>query len=65
MEEDIPITERVEPVKPKTPPPPAPEKIEVVEDEKEVAESCHFGKACTIENVTEFLKCRINAFAFD
>ena len=27
MEEEIPITERVEPVKPKTPPPPAPEKI--------------------------------------
>ena len=39
MEEDIPITERVEPVKPKTPPPPAPEKIEVVEDEKEVEET--------------------------
>jgi len=39
MEEDIPITERVEPIKPKTPPPPAPEKIEIVEDEKEVEET--------------------------
>ena len=39
MDEDIPITERPEPVKPKTPPPPAPEKIEVVEDEKEVEET--------------------------
>ena len=39
MEEEIPITERIEPVKPKTPPPPAPEKLEVVEDEKEVEET--------------------------
>ncbi|NVK52909.1 MAG: energy transducer TonB [Flavobacteriaceae bacterium] len=39
IEEDIPITERPEPVKPKSPPPPAPEKIEVVEDEKEVEET--------------------------
>jgi len=39
MEEDIPITERIEPVQPKTPPPPAPEKIEIVEDEKEVEET--------------------------
>ena len=39
MDEDIPITERIEPVKPKAPPPPAPEKIEVVEDEKEVEET--------------------------
>lgn len=39
MEEDIPITERIEPVKPKSPPPPAPEKIEIVEDEKEVEET--------------------------
>lgn len=39
MEEEIPITERIEPVKPKTPPPPTPEKIEVVEDEKEVEET--------------------------
>ena len=39
MEEDIPITERPEPVKPKAPPPPAPEKIEIVEDEKEVEET--------------------------
>ncbi len=38
-EEDIPITERVEPLKPPPPPPPAPEKIEVVEDEKEVEET--------------------------
>jgi len=39
LEEDIPITERIEPVKPKSPPPPAPEKIEIVEDEKEVEET--------------------------
>ncbi|QOD59968.1 energy transducer TonB [Polaribacter haliotis] len=39
LEEDIPITERIEPVKPKTPPPPTPEKIEIVEDEKEVEET--------------------------
>ncbi|KOY52034.1 energy transducer TonB [Polaribacter dokdonensis] len=39
MEEEVPITERIEPVKPKTPPPPTPEKIEVVEDEKEVEET--------------------------
>lgn len=39
MEEDVPITERPEPVVPKAPPPPAPEKIEVVEDEEEVVET--------------------------
>lgn len=39
MEEEIPITERIEPEKPKTPPPPTPEKIEVVEDEKEIEET--------------------------
>lgn len=39
LEEEIPITERVEPEKPKTQPPPTPEKIEVVEDEKEVEET--------------------------
>ncbi|TVZ56526.1 outer membrane transport energization protein TonB (TC 2.C.1.1.1) [Lutibacter sp. Hel_I_33_5] len=39
LEEEIPITERIEQPKPKTPPPPAPEKIEVVEDEKEVEET--------------------------
>ena len=39
VEEDIPITERIEQVKPPPPPPPAPEKIEVVEDEKEVEET--------------------------
>jgi len=39
MEEDIPITERIEEIKPKAPPPPAPEKIEIVEDEKEVEET--------------------------
>ena len=39
MEEEIPITERIEPEVPKTPPPPTPEKIEVVEDEKEVEET--------------------------
>lgn len=39
MEEEIPITERIEPEIPKAPPPPTPEKIEVVEDEKEVEET--------------------------
>jgi protein TonB len=39
MEEDIPITERIEAVKPKAPPPPAPEKIEIVEDKSEVEET--------------------------
>lgn len=39
MEEEIPITERVEQVQPKTPPPPAPEKIEIVENEKEIKET--------------------------
>lgn len=39
LEEDVPITERPEPVVPKAPPPPAPEKIEVVEDEEEVVET--------------------------
>lgn len=39
MEEEIPITERIEQVQPKTPPPPTPEKIEVVEDEKEIEET--------------------------
>jgi len=39
MEEEIPITERIEQIKPPPPPPPAPEKIEVVEDEKEVEET--------------------------
>ncbi|GGG94369.1 protein TonB [Polaribacter pacificus] len=39
LEEDIPITERVEPEIPKATPPPAPEEIEVVEDEKEVEET--------------------------
>ena len=39
VEEDIPITERIEQIKPPPPPPPAPEIIEVVEDEKEVEET--------------------------
>jgi len=39
IEEEIPITERLEQIKPPPPPPPAPEKIEVVEDEKEVEET--------------------------
>ncbi len=39
VEEDIPITERIEQIKPPPPPPPAPEVIEVVEDEKEVEET--------------------------
>ena len=39
VEEDIPITERIEQIKPPPPPPPAPEKIEDVEDEKEVEET--------------------------
>jgi periplasmic protein TonB len=39
LEEDIPITERIEPVKPPPPPPPAPEIIQVVEDKSEVEET--------------------------
>lgn len=39
LEEEIPITQRIEQIKPPPPPPPAPEKIEVVEDEKEVEET--------------------------
>lgn len=39
MEEEVPITERIEPEKPKLPPPPTPEKIEVVEDKEEVEET--------------------------
>lgn len=39
VEEDIPITERIEPTKPPPPPPPAPEVIEVVKDEKDVEET--------------------------
>ena len=39
LEEDIPITERIEPVKPPPPPPPAPEIIQVVEDKEEVVET--------------------------
>lgn len=39
LEEEPPITERIEPEIPKAPPPPTPEKIEVVEDEKEVEET--------------------------
>ncbi|CAI8431829.1 MAG: Uncharacterised protein [Flavobacterium sp. SCGC AAA160-P02] len=39
MDEEPPITERIEPEIPKTPPPPTPEKIEVVEDEEEVEET--------------------------
>jgi len=36
---DIPLTERIELVQPPPPPPPAPEKIEIVEDEKDVIET--------------------------
>jgi periplasmic protein TonB len=39
MEEEIPITERIEPEQPKTPPPPTPDKIEIVEDKKEIQET--------------------------
>jgi protein TonB len=39
LEEEAPITERLEPEIPKTPPPPTPEKIEVVEDEEEIEET--------------------------
>lgn len=39
LEEDIPITERIEQIKPPPPPPPAPEIIEVVEDEEDVEET--------------------------
>ena len=39
VEEDIPITERIELVQPPPPPPPAPEVIEIVEDQKEIEET--------------------------
>ncbi len=39
IDEDIPITERIEQIKPPPPPPPAPEVIEVVKDEEEVEET--------------------------
>ncbi len=39
LEEDIPITQPIEPPPPPPPPPPAPEVIEVVEDEVEIEET--------------------------
>ncbi|MAP53930.1 energy transducer TonB [Altibacter sp.] len=39
LEEEIPITQQIEPPPPPPPPPPAPEVIEVVEDEEEVEET--------------------------
>lgn len=39
MEEEIPITQKIEPEQPKTPPPPTPDKIEIVEDKKEIEET--------------------------
>jgi len=39
VEEDIPITERIEQIKPPPPPPPAPEIIEIVEDQQEIEET--------------------------
>lgn len=39
VEEDIPITERIEQTQPPPPPPPAPERIEIVEDQTEVEET--------------------------
>jgi len=39
QEEDIPITERIQPVKPPPPPPPAPEIIQVVKDKADVKET--------------------------
>lgn len=39
LEEDVPITERIEPVKPPPPPPPAPEIIEVVKDKEDIKET--------------------------
>ena len=39
VEEDIPITERLEIIKPPPPPPPAPEVIEIVEDQTEIEET--------------------------
>ena len=38
-EEEVPITEQVQPPPPPPPPPPAPEVIEIVEDEEEVEET--------------------------
>ena len=39
LEEEVPITQPIEPPPPPPPPPPAPEVIEVVEDEEEVEET--------------------------
>ena len=39
IEEDIPITERIELIQPPPPPPPAPEVIEIVEDQTEIEET--------------------------
>ena len=39
LEDEPPITKRIEPEIPKTPPPPTPEVIEVVEDEEEIEET--------------------------
>ncbi|MGB5363614.1 MAG: energy transducer TonB [Aureibaculum sp.] len=39
IEEDIPITERIEQIKPPPPPPPAPEVIEIVQDKEEIIET--------------------------
>ena len=38
-EEEVPITEQVQPPPPPPPPPPAPEVIEIVEDEEEIEET--------------------------
>jgi len=39
LEEDVPITERIEPIKPPPPPPPAPEIIQVVKDKEDIKET--------------------------
>ena len=54
-EEDIPITERVEPQKPPPPPPPpTPEVIEVVEDEAVRSESTRLNSSHTVISYAVF-----------
>ncbi len=56
VEEDIPITERVEIEKPPTPPPSAPEVIEVVEDQAEVEETMMESTETDQDDIVEDIK---------
>ena len=56
VEEDIPITERLEIEKPPTPPPSAPEVIEVVEDQAEVEETMMESTETDQDDIVEDVK---------